>query len=156
MNFGATDPVTVEAEPVLALIDAAAAGNYEVRRAVNGVFDDGDDVLHTILPDYQPDSTQVVLNVLPSPLPEGLYRLTIKGNATIHDLAGLRLDGDGDGTAGGNYVRTWGNHPEHIQAFEPRSLKALLSPHFASVDVETCFPWLIAIGSRNTAVGRGT
>ena len=56
----------------------------------------------------------------------------------------------------GNYVRTWGNHPEHIQAFEPQSLKALLSPHFASVDVETCFPWLIAIGSRSTAAGRGT
>jgi len=34
----------------------------------------------------------------------------------------------------GNYVSTWGNHPEHIQAFEPRSLRALLSPHFASVD----------------------
>ena len=56
----------------------------------------------------------------------------------------------------GNYVRTWGNHPEHIQAFEPGSLKALLRPHFASVDVETCFPWLIAIGSRNTVVGRET
>ena len=55
----------------------------------------------------------------------------------------------------GNYVSTWGNHPEHIQAFEPRSLRALLGPHFASVDVETCFPWLIAIGSRNTAADRG-
>lgn len=56
----------------------------------------------------------------------------------------------------GNYVRSWGNHPEHIQAFEPRSLRALLSPHFASVDVDTCFPWLIATGRRNAASDLGT
>ncbi len=47
--------------------------------------------------------------------------------------------------ARGKYVSRFGNHPEHCQSFNPRSLAALLAPHFAEVHVETCFPWLIAI-----------
>src|SRR5207249_3646105 len=37
-------------------------------------------------------------------LPQGNYRFTVSGNTSIHDLAGLELDGDGDGQPGGNYV----------------------------------------------------
>jgi len=44
----------------------------------------------------------------------------------------------------GKYLAHLGNHPEHVQHFGPRSLKRLLEPHFAVVEVETCFPWLIA------------
>ena len=42
-------------------------------------------------------------------LPPGSYRFTIfsNGTDTIHDLSGNALDGDGDGVAGGNYVRTF-------------------------------------------------
>ncbi len=37
----------------------------------------------------------------------GQYRLTVTSNTntSVHDLAGLRLDGDADGGEGGNYVR---------------------------------------------------
>lgn len=44
----------------------------------------------------------------------------------------------------GKYLETLGNHPEHVQQFGPRSLRALLERRFRLVTVETCFPWLIA------------
>jgi predicted phage tail protein len=34
----------------------------------------------------------------------GAYRITISGSGTVKDLSGLRLDGDANGTAGGDYV----------------------------------------------------
>ena len=46
--------------------------------------------------------------------------------------------------ARGKYLATLGNHPEHVQQFHPRSLRALLSRRFRVVEVEACFPWLIA------------
>jgi SAM-dependent methyltransferase len=53
--------------------------------------------------------------------------------------------------ARGRHVRRLGNHPEHIQQFNPRSLRALMaaaSPlREASVEVTTCFPWLIGAGA---------
>lgn len=45
----------------------------------------------------------------------------------------------------GKYLRSLGNHPEHVQHFNPTSLHALLAPHFDEVRVERCFPWLIAV-----------
>jgi SAM-dependent methyltransferase len=44
----------------------------------------------------------------------------------------------------GKYLDRLGNHPEHVQHFGPRSLKRLLETEFAVVEIETCFPWLIA------------
>ncbi|MCA9263113.1 MAG: right-handed parallel beta-helix repeat-containing protein [Planctomycetales bacterium] len=38
------------------------------------------------------------------PLPPNNYRLSISGTNTIHDLAGNRLDGDGDGEEGGDFI----------------------------------------------------
>lgn len=40
--------------------------------------------------------------------------------------------------------RRLGREPEHVNAFGPRDLEALLAPHFATVDVSRCFPWLVA------------
>lgn len=45
----------------------------------------------------------------------------------------------------GKYLAHWGNHPEHVQQFSPRSLEALMRREFPKVRVVTCFPWLIAI-----------
>lgn len=45
----------------------------------------------------------------------------------------------------GKYLTSLGNHPEHVQQFSPKSLRALLSPHFAAVHIEMAFPWLIAV-----------
>lgn len=46
----------------------------------------------------------------------------------------------------GKYVRRFGNHPEHIKAFGPASLKRLLDGHLQNVNIETSFPWLIGRG----------
>ena len=37
-------------------------------------------------------------------MPADIYKLTILGNSTIHDLAGNRLDGEDTGSEGTNYV----------------------------------------------------
>ena len=52
----------------------------------------------------------------------------------------------------GKYLKNWGNHPEHVQQFSPGSLRDLLTRHFSSVGVDTCFPWLIAVARRRGAV----
>lgn len=43
----------------------------------------------------------------------------------------------------GRHIGAWGDHPEHIQHFDPRSLERLLSRHGRGVRVWTRFPWLI-------------
>ncbi len=44
----------------------------------------------------------------------------------------------------GKHWRRLGREEEHIQAFGPAQLESLLLPHFDTVRVDTCFPWLIA------------
>ena len=91
-------------------VDASAVAEYDLRSSgVDGIFNTSDDVLYPISPVYAPGSTSVTLNFNGAPLPNGTYRLQIfsGGNATIHDLAGLALDGDSNGSAGGAYVRTF-------------------------------------------------
>ena len=96
-------------------IDANATAAYELRRAVNGIFDDSDDVVYTLTPNYLYDPvagssvTTLDLGLAGASLPGGTYRLTLRGNATssVHDTAGNRLDGDSDGVPGPNYVRTF-------------------------------------------------
>jgi SAM-dependent methyltransferase len=46
----------------------------------------------------------------------------------------------------GKYVRTLGNHPEHVNHFNRRSLAALLEPTLEIATIATAFPWLIAHG----------
>lgn len=49
----------------------------------------------------------------------------------------------------GKYLRTLGNHPEHVQHFDPSSLQVLLASQFDQVRIERCFPWLIAVAQRS-------
>jgi SAM-dependent methyltransferase len=44
----------------------------------------------------------------------------------------------------GKYVRTLGNHPEHINHWNPRSLRRLLEPDLEVVSLNRSFPWLVA------------
>jgi SAM-dependent methyltransferase len=44
----------------------------------------------------------------------------------------------------GKHVRRLGREPEHIQAFGPDVVRALLAERFAGVEVVTCFPWILA------------
>jgi hypothetical protein len=91
-------------------IDAAAAANFRlVGAGADGAFGTADDVAVAVVPRYSATFRLVSLN-LPTPFPAGgIYRLTILGSAQtgVHDLSGLRLDGDGDGVEGGDYVRTF-------------------------------------------------
>ncbi len=96
-------------------IDARSSAAYELRGAgANGLFNDADDVVYAITASYAPGQNTVVLvptlsgSPLPGgSLPDGSYRVTVLANVTssIHDLAGNRLDGNADGTEGGNFVR---------------------------------------------------
>jgi SAM-dependent methyltransferase len=45
----------------------------------------------------------------------------------------------------GMYWRRLGNHPEHVQAFGPKSFHRILSDHFSDVRIKTSFPWLLGI-----------
>ncbi len=49
------------------------------------------------------------MDVVAGNLPDGFYRFTVYSNAgqSIHDLAGLRLDGDANGTEQGDFIRTF-------------------------------------------------
>jgi hypothetical protein len=85
-------------------------GNYELRRSGgDGIFGDGDDVILEIALDYAFGSFQAELTWGGALLPSDTYRLTVYGGeaAFLVDLAGNKLDGDTDGDAGGNYVRTF-------------------------------------------------
>jgi 2-polyprenyl-3-methyl-5-hydroxy-6-metoxy-1,4-benzoquinol methylase len=44
----------------------------------------------------------------------------------------------------GKYVRTLGNHPEHVNHWSPRSLRRFLEQQLEVVTLERSFPWLIA------------
>jgi hypothetical protein len=106
-------------------IDAGAPAIYELRKAGSNGFGSPDDVVYTLTPSYDPNGTVATLAIsgfTGGALPGGLYRLTIFSNntASIHDLAGLLLDGDSNGTAGGNYVRVFTIDPHFgISATSP-------------------------------------
>lgn len=44
--------------------------------------------------------------------------------------------------ARGKYLAGFGNHPEHIQQFSPRTIADMVGRHFGPVDVTTAFPWV--------------
>ncbi|MHC1770058.1 MAG: CARDB domain-containing protein [Verrucomicrobiia bacterium] len=85
-----------------------AAGTWDLRAAgVDGAFGGADDVGYTVqvLPVYAA-GTVVNVVVADGPLGAGKYRLTIRESVT--DVVGNKLDGDGDGKAGGDFVRQFG------------------------------------------------
>ncbi|HSB91145.1 MAG TPA: Ig-like domain-containing protein [Anaerolineales bacterium] len=88
-------------------ISAQSPANYELRRAgADGVFNTGDDAVISVTPFYSFPETSLTLD-FGSVLAEGLYRLTLSGTRAILDTAGNALDGDINGTPGGDYVRTF-------------------------------------------------
>jgi len=85
-------------------IDANAPANYELRDdGGNGLFGDSDDVVYTLIPSYEIGSTTAILNIDGGLPLDRNYLLTIYADTTVHDLAGIKLDGDGDGNPGGNF-----------------------------------------------------
>ncbi len=47
--------------------------------------------------------------------------------------------------ASGANVMRWGNDPEHVQHFGPRSFRELLSSRFDVLTVATSYPWILAL-----------
>ena len=97
-------------------IDASATAVYELRKAGLNGFGSADDLVYSLSPQYTPGSSRAMLKINGlnnAGLPVGQYRLTVTSNTntSVHDLAGLRLDGDADGSEGGNYVRTFSVTP---------------------------------------------
>ncbi len=93
-------------------VDTSAPALYELREAGSNGFGSPDDVVYALTPIYTPGSTIVTVNIgglEDGTLPAGSYQLMIFSNATssIHDLSGNALDGDDNGTPGGDYVRTF-------------------------------------------------
>jgi len=83
--------------------------------------------------------------------------------AAVHRLASVARRGGGEpghvlvsvpwepwfrlgNLARGQHLAQLGNHPEHVQAFGPRSLATLLGAELDDVRVEGCFPWLVGVG----------
>ena len=94
----------VLSEPVNELDANSDAAYSLVTFGADGLFGSTDDVAIPLTPDYTAGAERLTLR-LDEVLPPGGYRLTVFGSTTFHDLAGVRLDGDGDAQAGGDYVR---------------------------------------------------
>ena len=95
--------VTFSEAMAAASVNALAA--WDLRAAgTDGAFGGADDVVYTVqvLPVYG-TGTVVSLIVADGPLGAGKYRLTIKDSVT--DVVTNKLDGNGDGKAGGDFVR---------------------------------------------------
>lgn len=52
----------------------------------------------------------------------------------------------------GRHVTRFGNSPGHLQAFGPRSFRALIDRHFRHVTGFACFPWIVAVASNTDPV----
>nr|WP_161501480.1 right-handed parallel beta-helix repeat-containing protein [Rhodopirellula sp. SM50] len=86
-------------------IDANSTAAYElVFFGVDGSFGTADDQAILVIPDYVSGASELTLS-FEETLQPGKYRLSVLGSATVHDLAGNRLDGAGAGQAGTDYVR---------------------------------------------------
>ncbi len=82
------------------VVGGATASNFELRnQGADGLLGNGDDTIITLGASYAANASTLSF----TGLVEGIYRLTVK--ETITDVSANPLDGDGNGTAGGNWVR---------------------------------------------------
>lgn len=49
--------------------------------------------------------------------------------------------------ARGRHVSRWGNHPEHVQQWNPRSFRRMCADWMDVCDCSTSFPWIILQGT---------
>ena len=105
--------ITVSFSGAVSQADVLSPANYRLIYAgPNNIIGTNDDVAYGLNP-VGYDSTSHVVSLSPtipgSLLPVGKYQLVVSGSAgnAIHDLSGKLLDGDRNGTAGGDYKRTF-------------------------------------------------
>ncbi len=86
-------------------ISARSPANYQLLFAgADGVLDTLDDVQIGLDPAYSFPETDLTLQFAGGVLADGLYRLRLSGTLAIYDTAGNPLDGDANGSAGGDYL----------------------------------------------------
>lgn len=89
-------------------ISARSPANYELLFAgADGFLDTPDDIEIGLTPAYSFPETDLTLQFDGGVLADGLYRLRLSGTLAIYDTAGNPLDGDANGTPGGDYLRTF-------------------------------------------------
>ncbi|MEX0330647.1 MAG: right-handed parallel beta-helix repeat-containing protein [Puniceicoccaceae bacterium] len=86
-------------------IDVSSPATYELILDSDGdeLFTDAD-TFYDLIPIYDPQTNSVNLIIEEGPLPDGDYRFRIQAG-NLRDVSGNPLDGDGDGEAGGDYLR---------------------------------------------------
>ena len=89
-------------------ISARSPANYELLFAgADGLLDTLDDMELGLTPAYSFPETDLTLQFNGGVLADGLYRLRLSGTLAIFDTAGNALDGDANGTAGGDYLHVF-------------------------------------------------
>ncbi|MBL8335243.1 MAG: tandem-95 repeat protein, partial [Rhodoferax sp.] len=89
-------------------ISARSPANYELLSAgADGLLDTQDDVKLGLTPAYSFPETNLTLQFNGGVLADGLYRLRLSGTLAIYDTAGNALDGDANGSAGGDYLHVF-------------------------------------------------
>ena len=134
------------------LLDGAVTGidlnrdsvEFAARRIPSGSFQVGD---LTDLP-FEDDSFDLVLCLevlehIPDPVP-ALAELSrvCRGDLvlSVPSEPWFRLGS----LARGKYLKGWGNHPEHVNHWNPRSLRDFLGASTEVVAIERATPWLVA------------
>ena len=106
--FAPVNSITVSFSEPIDLVSARSPGLYQlIGDGIDGQFDSADDVAIGIVGITATAGVPDVTLNLSQALPTDRYRLTLisrPGQALI-DQAGNRLDGDANGSAGGDYVR---------------------------------------------------
>ncbi len=89
-------------------ISARSPANYELLSAgADGVLDTLDDIEIGLSPAYSFPETDLTLQFEGGVLADGLYRLRLSGTLAILDTAGNPLDGDANGSPGGDYLHVF-------------------------------------------------
>jgi hypothetical protein len=106
------------------VVGAGTAANYQLQSAgPDGLLGTADDVTVPLAVSYSGGWATLTF----SPLPENVYRLT--ADDAVTDLAGNKLDGNGDGLAGGNWTADFVAVPSSSLLAGAASFSAGSSPY---------------------------
>ena len=102
---GFLETIIVQLSEATDSIDVSSPATYELilDSDDDGLFTDAD-LRYVLLPVYDPQTNSVELIIEGGPLVDGDYQFRIKAG-NLRDVSGNPLDGDGDGQAGGDYLR---------------------------------------------------
>ena len=109
-NGGSLDNLTIDNfdlafDQIMDPSSMNSIGNFGLRGAgLDNTFDTADDVVYTLTSDtYRIGTNLLNFQITEGALPYGKYRLTITSGG-VQNPFGTDLDGDGNGSAGGNFV----------------------------------------------------